>query len=52
MRPDTVNSPEYDRDGSSAFAINLDMALYDGVGRALGVPVHRLLNRPKVGEAQ
>jgi len=34
--------------GQDGLGASLDMALYDVVGKALGVPVYQLLNRPKV----
>ena len=34
--------------GENGLGAGLDMALYDVVGKALGVPVHQLLNRPKI----
>lgn len=34
--------------GAGGLGAGLDMALYDVVGKALDVPVYRLLNRPKV----
>lgn len=34
--------------GDDSLGAGLQMALYDGVGKALGVPVHRLFNLPKV----
>lgn len=37
--------------GEEGLGAGLDMALYDVLGRALGVPLHRLLNRPKVRDS-
>ena len=34
--------------GQNGLGAGLEMALYDVVGKALGVPVHQLLNRPKI----
>ena len=34
--------------GSTGLGAGLEMALYDVVGKALGVPMYQLLNRPKV----
>src|SRR5215210_3927394 len=36
--------------GDDSLGAGLQMALYDVVGRALGVPVHRLFNLPRVRE--
>ncbi|MDQ6832802.1 MAG: enolase, partial [Chloroflexota bacterium] len=36
--------------GDDSLGAGLQMALYDGVGKALGVPAYRLFNLPKVRE--
>ena len=37
--------------GDDSLGAGLQMAIYDGVGKALGVPAYRLFNQPKVREA-